>query len=83
MVYEQQEEFTLLNHGHSDMVEVGAYNTYGTKFATGCADGRVKVLAKNRGAEWNLIETFRAHDGEVLDVSTHYPDVFEWLLTYN
>ncbi|ESZ90534.1 hypothetical protein SBOR_9083 [Sclerotinia borealis F-4128] len=61
--------FALLNSTHRDIVEATAFNTYGTRFATGSADGKIKIYNRHRDGIWNLCDTWGAHNGgEVLEL---------------
>lgn len=61
--------FSIQQHGHKDMVEASAFNSYGTRFALGSADGKIKVFDRLRNGSWGLCDTWAAHNAEVLEVS--------------
>ena len=58
-----------ISHGHHDIIQVIQYNYDGQRVLTGSSDHHVKVWDK-RGEDWQLTDTFRAHDAEIMDVST-------------
>lgn len=60
--------FSIQQHGHKDMVEASAFNSYGTRLALGSADGKVKVFDRLRDGSWTLCDTWGAHSGEILEV---------------
>lgn len=57
-----------LQHGHKDLVQAVAFNTYGDRCATGSVDGKVRVFNRHRDGSWRLCDTWGAHGGEVLEV---------------
>src|SRR5690625_1305485 len=61
-----------LQHGHKDLVQAVAFNTYGDRCATGAVDGRIRVFNRHRDGTWRLCDTWSAHGGEVLEVRTAY-----------
>lgn len=60
--------FTLLQHGHKDMVEAAAFNAYGDRFASSSVDGKIKVYNRHRDGSWVLCDTWGAHTAEILQV---------------
>ncbi|KUJ10298.1 WD40 repeat-like protein [Mollisia scopiformis] len=63
-----QDGFMLLQHGHRDMVEAVAFNSYGDRFASGSVDGKIKVYNRHRDMSWNLCDTWGAHTAEILQI---------------
>jgi hypothetical protein len=63
--------FTDFDAGHRDLVAVTKYNYYGNRLVTASLDHRMKVWDLKDG-QWQLIDTWRAHDAEIRDVS-HTP----------
>lgn len=57
-----------LQHGHKDLVQAVAFNTYGDRCATGTVDGKIRVFNRHKDATWRLCDTWTAHGGEVLEV---------------
>lgn len=68
-----------LQHGHKDLVQAVAFNTYGDRCATGSVDGKVRVFNRHKDGSWRLCDTWGAHGGEVLELqwlpSTVYPNL--------
>lgn len=63
------EGFALLTSTHRDIVESCAFNFYGTRYATGSADGKIKVYNRHHDGEWSLCDTWGAHNGgEILEL---------------
>lgn len=59
--------FTDFDAGHRDLVTVTKFNFYGNRIVTASSDHRLKVWDLKDG-EWQLLDTWRAHDAEVRDV---------------
>jgi nucleoporin SEH1 len=59
-----------LQHGHKDLVRAVAFNTYGDRCATGSVDGKIRVFNRHKDGTWRLCDTWSAHGGEVLEVSS-------------
>ncbi|KAG5931009.1 hypothetical protein E4U53_002002 [Claviceps sorghi] len=57
-----------LQHGHKDVVQAIAFNTYGDRCATGSVDGKIRVFNRHRDGTWRLCDTWTAHSGEVLEL---------------
>ena len=68
----EPEGFTLLPHGHRDMVGATAFNSYGERFASSSVDGKIKVYNRHRDGSWNLCDTWGAHTAEILQVYLNY-----------
>ena len=66
----EQEGFRLLQHGHKDMIEATAFNTYGDRFASSSVDGKIKVYNRHKDGTWNLCDTWGAHTAEIIQVNT-------------
>jgi WD40 repeat protein len=62
-----------LQHGHKDLVQAVAFNTYGDRFATGSVDGKIRVFNRHKDGSWRLCDTWSAHGGEVLEVRQRNP----------
>lgn len=60
--------FTDFESGHRDLVTVTKFNFYGNRIVTGSSDHRLKVWDQKDG-QWQLTDTWRAHDAEIRDVS--------------
>jgi nucleoporin SEH1 len=61
--------FSLLQHGHKDMVQATAFNAYGDRFASSSVDGKIKVYNRHKDGTWNLCDTWGAHTAEILQVA--------------
>jgi nucleoporin SEH1 len=59
--------FTTFEQNHRDVVLAVDFNFYGNRMATASADHRVKVYDR-KDDNWNLVDTFGAHDAEITDV---------------
>lgn len=60
--------FADFDAGHRDLVTVTKFNFYGSRIVTASSDHRMKVWDLKDG-QWQLIDTWRAHDAEIRDVS--------------
>lgn len=60
--------FQTFAHRHQDLVLAVDFNYFGTRMVTASSDHRLKVWDKKDDA-WTLVESWKAHDAEVLDVS--------------
>lgn len=66
---EEKSAFDLnLQHGHKDLVQAVAFNTYGDRCATGSVDGKIRVFNRHKDGTWRLCDTWAAHGGEILEV---------------
>lgn len=61
--------FTTFSHGHQDLVLAVDFNYFGTRMLTASSDHRLKVWDKKDEA-WSLVESWKAHDAEITDVSS-------------
>ncbi|KAF2663892.1 WD40 repeat-like protein [Microthyrium microscopicum] len=64
--------FSTFEHGHNDLVLAVDFNFYGTRMVTASADHRLKVFDRKDEA-WEIVDTWRAHDAEVVDVKWNGP----------
>lgn len=55
-------------HGHEDLVQSIHYNFYGDRLVTGSSDHRIKVWNRKPDGEFELVDTWRGHDAEVMEV---------------
>lgn len=66
---DEKQSFDLnLQHGHRDLVQAVAFNTYGDRCATGSVDGKIRVFNRHKDGTWRLCDTWSAHGGEVIEV---------------
>lgn len=71
---EETPSFDLnLQHGHKDLVQAVAFNTYGDRCATGSVDGKIRVFNRHKDGTWRLCDTWTAHGGEILEVTQPPP----------
>ncbi|PSN69498.1 WD40 repeat-like protein [Corynespora cassiicola Philippines] len=64
--------FTTFAHGHQDLVLAVDFNYFGTRMVTASSDHRLKVWDKKDDA-WSLVESWKAHDAEIVDVKWNGP----------
>ncbi|KAL2783643.1 WD40-repeat-containing domain protein [Aspergillus keveii] len=64
--------FADFDTGHRDLVTVTKFNFYGNRIVTASSDHRMKVWDQQDG-EWQLIDTWRAHDAEIRDATWNGP----------
>ncbi|KAL2872338.1 putative nuclear pore protein (SEH1) [Aspergillus lucknowensis] len=64
--------FTDFDAGHRDLVTVTKFNFYGNRIVTASSDHRLKVWDQKDG-EWQLTDTWRAHDAEIRDATWNGP----------
>ena len=68
-VMEEKAQFELvMKHGHQDLVQAVAFNSYGDRCATGSVDGKIRVFNRHKDGVWRLCDTWSAHGGEILEV---------------
>ncbi len=66
---EEQTRFEMImKHGHQDLVQAVAFNSYGDRCATGSVDGKIRVFNRHRDGTWRLCDNWGAHGGEMLEV---------------
>ncbi|KAF1813125.1 WD40 repeat-like protein [Eremomyces bilateralis CBS 781.70] len=66
-------EFQDWKYEHKDLVLSIDWNYYGTRVATASSDHTVKVWEKKDDGNMGLLDSWRAHDGEVLKVRWSNP----------
>ncbi|EMT60630.1 WD40-repeat-containing domain protein [Fusarium oxysporum II5] len=68
-----------LQHGHKDLVQAVAFNTYGDRCATGSVDGKIRVFNRHKDGTWRLCDIWTAHGGEIIEIqwlpATVYPNL--------
>lgn len=62
-------EVQPLRTGHEDLIHDVAYDFYGERMATCSSDCRIKIWDRNaQTGEWELNDSFKAHDAGILRV---------------
>lgn len=61
--------FQSFEHAAADIVLAASFNAAGTRVALCSADHKIRVYSISQDKTWTLLEQFRGHDAEVLDVS--------------
>jgi hypothetical protein len=56
-------------HGHHDIVQAMHYNFQDTRMLTASSDHHIKVWNRKGEKGWELLDTWRGHDAEIMDVS--------------
>ncbi|KAL4797048.1 WD40-repeat-containing domain protein [Aspergillus venezuelensis] len=64
--------FSDFDAGHRDLVTVTKFNFYGNRIVTASSDHRMKVWDQ-KDDEWQLTDTWRAHDAEIRDATWNAP----------
>ncbi|KAI1001580.1 hypothetical protein K3495_g6622 [Podosphaera aphanis] len=64
----EPDTFSLLRHGHRDMVSATAFNSYGDRFGTGSVDGSIKIHNKHKDGSWHHCDTWNAHSSEIIQI---------------
>ncbi|KAL6710916.1 hypothetical protein ACN47E_006791 [Coniothyrium glycines] len=67
-----ERNFQTFAHGHQDLVLAVDFNYFGTRMVTASSDHRLKVWDK-KDDSWTLVESWRAHDAEIVDVKWNGP----------
>lgn len=70
----------ILKHGHQDLVQCIAFNSYGDRAATGSVDGKIRVFNRSRDSVWRFCDAWTAHPTEVLDIQWLPPTIYPNLL---
>lgn len=80
-VIEERLGFHLIKpHGHQDLVQAVAFNTYGDRCATGSVDGRIRVFNRHREGLWRICDTWTAHAAEIVELQWLPPTMCPSLL---
>jgi len=56
-------------HGHNDIIQSMHYNFHDTRMLTASSDHHLKVWNRKGEKDWALVDTWRGHDAEIMDVS--------------
>jgi len=62
--------FQSFEHAAADIVLAASFNPAGTRAALCSADHKIRIYSISRDKEWALLDQFRGHDAEVLDVGS-------------
>ncbi|KAH8839085.1 hypothetical protein MCOR27_008984 [Pyricularia oryzae] len=78
---EDQARFDLImKHGHQDLVQAVAFNSYGDRCATGSVDGKIRVFNRHQDGIWRHCDNWTAHGGEILELQWLPPTIYPNLL---
>ncbi len=58
----------IIKHGHQDLVQAVAFNSYGDRCATGSVDGKIRVFNRHKDGIWRHCDNWGAHGGDILEV---------------
>ncbi|KAL1641314.1 hypothetical protein SLS58_006216 [Diplodia intermedia] len=64
--------FQTFDHGHQDLVLAVDFNFFGNRMVTASSDHRLKVWDR-KDENWSLVDSWRAHDGEIVEVKWNGP----------
>ncbi len=64
--------FQSFEHAAADIILAADFNAAGTRAIVCSADHRIRVYSISTDKEWALLDQFRGHDAEVLDVRIAY-----------
>ncbi|KAK3398606.1 hypothetical protein B0T20DRAFT_461282 [Sordaria brevicollis] len=70
----------IVNHGHQDLVQAVAFNSYGDRCATGSVDGKIRVFNRHKDGKWRVCDSWSAHGGEILELQWLPPTIYPNLL---
>ena len=62
--------FQSFEHAAADIILAASFDAAGTKVAICSADHKIRVYSISQSKVWNLLDRFRGHDAEILDVCT-------------
>ena len=77
---DERAAFDLIRHGHQDLVQAVAFNSYGDRCATGSVDGKIRVFNRHRDGVWRHCDSWGAHGGEILELQWLPPTIYPNLL---
>ncbi|KAK3390550.1 WD40-repeat-containing domain protein [Podospora didyma] len=70
----------IVKHGHQDLVQAVAFNSYGDRCATGSVDGKIRVFNRHKDGIWRHCDNWGAHGGEILELQWLPPTIYPNLL---
>ncbi|KAK3324279.1 WD40-repeat-containing domain protein [Cercophora scortea] len=70
----------ILKHGHQDLVQAVAFNSYGDRCATGSVDGKIRVFNRHKDGVWRHCDNWAAHGSEILELQWLPPTIYPNLL---
>lgn len=62
--------FTSIDHTAADIILSSAFSPSGNRIVLCSADHRIRVYDAGSNDDWDLVDQWRGHDGEVLDASS-------------
>ena len=65
--------FQSFEHAAADIILAADFNAAGTRTVICSADHKIRVYSISRDRVWTLLDQFRGHDAEVLDVCIKSP----------
>ena len=68
--------FTVIEHGAADIILAAAFNHSGTRITLCSADHKIRVYDLDEEKRWSLVDQWRGHDAEVLDVGSSHSFFF-------
>lgn len=68
--------FTVVEHGAADIILAAAFNHSGTRITLCSADHKIRVYDLDEEKKWSLVDQWRGHDAEVLDVGSSHSVLF-------
>lgn len=69
-IEEARNGFQSFEHAAADIILAAGFDAAGTKVALCSADHKIRVYIISQDKDWILLDRFRGHDAEVLDVCT-------------
>ncbi|KAK4226343.1 putative nucleoporin, partial [Podospora fimiseda] len=70
----------IIKHGHQDLVQAVAFNSYGDRCATGSVDGKIRVFNRHKDGVWRHCDNWTAHSAEITELQWLPPTIYPNLL---
>ncbi|KAK4165239.1 glycosyl transferase family 4-domain-containing protein [Cladorrhinum sp. PSN259] len=70
----------IIKHGHQDLVQAIAFNSYGDRCATGSVDGKIRVFNRHKDGVWRHCDNWTAHSSEITELQWLPPTIYPNLL---